>query len=140
MAYIAGQIQKFAEQGFQLNRDGTLSPIAGGPHDPRVVAGKSRGKALMHLDAQGNTVNDSGVVPSVADKAGATKGAEASAELPSAVTKAQAEAWIKAGFELKPGFDPKTGLPGYVNGRGQFLRLSDDAAQEARRWCPKTPI
>jgi transglycosylase-like protein with SLT domain len=34
---IAQQIQKFAEQGFQLNKDGTLSPIKGGPHDPALL-------------------------------------------------------------------------------------------------------
>lgn len=57
---IAGQLSKFAEQGFQLNKDGTLSPIKGGPHDPSVQwqakAGEAAGGKLQ-------TIGPGGVAP-----------------------------------------------------------------------------
>ena len=43
---IAQQLQKFTEQGYQLNKDGTLSPVKGGPHDPGLLQQSKTAEAL----------------------------------------------------------------------------------------------
>src|SRR6185437_7885714 len=97
-AGLAGQLWGMVKDkmpaGYRLNQDGTLGPIPGGPADPTVARNLKFNEQLgTNLQTQGpNGViqNAPGAVNAAAEKAGATKGAEAWAGVAPAIYQERA--------------------------------------------------
>ncbi len=103
-----------------------LSPEYQGQAAAASAAGQ---KQEVWNPATGKYENAPGSVESKAEAAKAAAAATAAGAgeggFPSKISAAAAEAAIKAGFDLKPAIDPKTGLPGYISATGKFLTVEE---------------
>jgi hypothetical protein len=119
-ALLGEQTPGYAQDLSRMAPGLPLSP----EYQGQTAAAGELGRTLRQINPSGVAEPIPGTVETDAAKAAAVAKATAEAK----ITASQAEAAIKAGFDLKPAFNPTTGLPGYVNGLGHFLALQDAGA------------
>ncbi|MBY0431746.1 MAG: hypothetical protein K2Q10_11150, partial [Rhodospirillales bacterium] len=79
---------------FELNQDGSMRPISGGPQDLGTIRNKAAAEKMMVQGPNGSYAFAPGVVQSEAGLSGAKAGADAGARLPFAIKEAGAKASI----------------------------------------------